>query len=124
MTNAVNEHSTMLAMKAAHDAGRDDLALMLLSGRCRAYSRTIKSKPGFQIGDWNQPVPDKTMIAVYVDTFGRQPMFYVIPVPALKKIIRKVRRSGNSPRPVTPKSRHCYLTRADLAAFEDAWAAA
>jgi hypothetical protein len=78
MTNTVNDHSTLLALRAAHAAGRDDLALMLLNGRCRAYSRTIKSKPGFQIGDWNQPVPDGTRVAVYVDTFGRQPVFYVV----------------------------------------------
>jgi hypothetical protein len=116
---AVHEHTQLLAMKAAHDAGRDDLTLGMLDGWVRAYTRSSRSKPGWQISDWDSPVPAATSLAVYVDTTGTEPAFYVIPARALNEIMCGKRRPG--PRPVTPDSRHCVLTVDDLAPYRDGW---
>ena len=115
---AVHEHTLLLAMKAAHGAGRDDLALGMLNGWVRTYTRSARSKPGWQISDWDAPVPAGTGLAVYVDTTGTEPAFYVIPVGQLKEMMRG---KQHGPRPVTPDSHHCVLTVDDLEPYQDGW---
>lgn len=118
MTGRAHGSDTLIiAMREAVAQGREDLALALLGGTARAYMRSSRSGPGWQINDSLRPFPDGTKTAVYVDSYQGNPKFYVAPADWAAKLIERKhwvnwKAHGNS-RPVNPDSKHGCLTVAD-----------
>lgn len=121
MTSARMRHSDAqnLTMKAAHEHGQDELARMILDGTARVYTRTSKSRPGWQVSDWDRPVPDGTEIVVLLDVYDPSipPKFSLIPADVYANLISTKRH----PRARNPESRHCYVTPDDAKEWLNFW---
>ena len=116
----------MMAMKEADRQGYPEVALRIRRGIVRPYARTAKSKHGVQIADWDKPVPGGTEAVVIVDTYDGTPSFFIIPVRTYQKMVRASGPESpymrtHAERPVTPGSRHCYITPAQVAGYRDTW---
>ena len=116
----------MMAMKEADRQGYPEVALRIRCGIVRPYARTARSKHGVQIADWDKPIPGGTEAVVIVDTYDGKPSFFIIPVRAYRKMVRASGPESpymrmHAERPVTPGSRHCYITPAQVARYRDTW---
>lgn len=116
----------MMAMKEADRQGYPEVALRILRGTVRPYARTAKSNHGVQIADWDKPVPGGTEAVVIVDTYDGKPSFFIIPVRDYRRIVRASGPASpymkmHAERPVTPGSRHCYITPDKVVSYRDAW---
>jgi hypothetical protein len=116
----------MMAMKEADRQGHPEVVLRLLRGTVRPYARTARSKHGVQIADWDKAVPDGTEAVVIVDTYDGKPSFFIIPVKAYGEMVRasgpaSPGRMTGAERPVTPGSRHCYITPAQVVEYRNTW---
>jgi hypothetical protein len=116
----------MAAMREAVRTGHGDVALGILSGDVRAYIRSPNSKCGWQVNDWDKPVPEGTEAVVLVDAYlKRKPVFHIIPVKAYRKIVQKVGpdslKARGGRRSVNQGSRHCYVKPEDVVEYKDAW---
>lgn len=107
----------ILAMKAAREHGQDELALMILDGTARVYTRTSKSRPGWQVADWDRPVPEGTEIVILVDAFDGPPAFSLMPAEQYRALVA----GKKHPRPRSPEARHCIITPDEAAQWLDAW---
>jgi hypothetical protein len=116
----------MMAMKEADRQGYPEVVLRILRGIVRPYARTARSNHGVQIADWDKAVPDGTEAVVIVDTYHGKPSFFIIPVKAYQKMVRASGPASpyiraHAERPVTPGSRHCYITPTQVAEYRDTW---
>ena len=118
-TRMRHSDALILAMKAAHAHGQDDLALMVLDGTARVYTRTSKSRPGWQVADWDRPVPDGTEVVILLDVYDPKtpPKFSLVPVAAYRELIDSKRH----PRAQNEESRHCYVTPEDAKDWANDW---
>jgi hypothetical protein len=118
----------MAALQEAYDTGHADVALRILGGSVRVYTRSPKSKPGWQVSDYRNPYPEGTEFVVLVDSYrtGRPEGFYVVPVEDVEQILadhfRAVFPSGV--RPVSPGSTHSVVTVEQVRQYRDAWSTA
>jgi hypothetical protein len=115
--------SQIAAMRAALSAGHPEIVFMILDGTARVYTRTPRSKCGWQISDWDRPYPEGTAAVILRDVYDGPEVFYVLPIKAIKTIIRKDGPGvglARDPRPVTPESRHMYIRPERVASYR-AW---
>lgn len=114
--------AVILAMKAARANNQDQLALEILDGTAvRVYTRTSKSRPGWQF-HWNRPgpVPEGTEIVILMDAYDTNaaPKFSLVPVKQFRDIVAPKRHT----RPLSPDSDHCYVTPDDAEEWLNYWA--
>lgn len=118
----------MAALQEAYDAGHPKVALRILGGSVRVYTRSPKSKPGWQVADYRNPYPEATEFVVLVDSYrtGRPEGFYVVPVADVEQILADHFRASfpSGVRPVSPGSTHSVVTVASVSHYRDAWSAA
>ena len=116
--------SQVAAMRAAVAAGHPEIVFMILGGTARVYTRTPRSRCGWQISDWDKPYPEETAAVILRDVYEGPEVFYVLPIKAIKAIIYEDgpggRVSQGIPRPVTPESRHMYIRPERVAGYR-AW---
>jgi hypothetical protein len=110
--------SKLAAMREANSQGHADVALMILTGAVRVYTRSPKSRPGWQIADWDRPFPADTAGIVFLDTYDGEPRFYITTISEAQNIVGAQVHSG---RPENPESRHCYIPPELLADYENQW---
>src|SRR5438067_277707 len=81
--------SKLAAVQRAYDAGHPDVALMILAGKELTYTLTPKSKPGWQVSDYNDPYPGGTAAVVLVDAYatGKPDGYYIVPIAVIRQII-------------------------------------
>src|SRR5260221_14487122 len=100
--------SKLAAVQRAYDAGHPEVALMILAGKVRAYTRSPKSRLGWQVSDYRNPYPPGTAAVVLVDAYatGRPDGDYVVPISDIRKIIMDhyTAPPPASVRPVSPQS--------------------
>jgi hypothetical protein len=117
----------LAALQQAYDAGHPEIALMILDGTVRVYTRTPKSKPGWQINDYQHPYPAGTAAVVLVDAFatGKPDGFYIVPIDDIRRIITDgfdaAHPGGPASRPVSPGSLHAYVTVESVKPYRDRW---
>jgi hypothetical protein len=122
MTNA---DSKLAALQRAYDRGHPEIALMSLAGSVRIYTRTTKSKPGWQVADYRRPYPRGTAAVVLVDSFatGKPEGFYVVPVAEIAKIIMDAFHAAfpDGVRPISPESTHAVVSPDSVRQHRDRW---
>jgi hypothetical protein len=120
--------SKLAALQEAYDAGHPEVALRILGGSVRVYTRSPKSKPGWQVSDYRNPYPEGTEFVVLVDSYrtGRPEGFYVVPVADVEQILADQFRSvfPDGVRPVSPDATHSVVTVDSVSQYRDAWSAA
>ena len=107
----------LAVLRAAHADGLDKLVGMILHGTARVYTRTPKSRPGWQVADWDRPVPEGTRTVVLVDAY-ETPATLGLPAEGLPG---HHRRKDRPPRPHSPESRHTVVTRSDVSERMGHW---
>jgi hypothetical protein len=113
--------SQLTVMREAATQGHAEIALMILNGSVRVYTRSPKSRYGWQIKDWDKPFPEGTAGVVFLDTYSGTPKFFVTAITEARKLVADQQGDAESPRPVTPSSRHCYITPDQVADYQNAW---
>ena len=117
--------SKLAAVQRAYDAGHPEVALMILAGTVRAYTRSPKSRPGWQVSDYRNPYPKGTEAVVLVDSYatGKPEGYYVVPIADICKIIMDDYNAAHpgGVRPVSPDSTHAYVTVESVEQYADAW---
>lgn len=117
--------SKLTAVQRAYDAGHPEVALMILAGKVRTYTRTPKSKPGWQVSDYRNPYPPGTAAVVLVDAYaaGKPEGYYIVPIADIRKIIMNGHDAAfpDSVRPVSPESTHAVVTPESVKRYRDAW---
>jgi len=98
---------------------------MILAGKVRAYTRSPKSRPGWQVSDYRNPYPPGTAAVVLVDSYatGRPEGYYVVPIADIRKIIMDDHNAAfpDGVRPVSPEATHAYVTPESVEQYRDAW---
>lgn len=117
--------SKLAAVQRAYDAGHPDVALMILAGKVRAYTRSPKSKPGWQVSDYRNPYPPGTAAVILVDAYatGSAEGYYVVPITEIRKIIKDAFDTAfpDGMRPVSPEATHAVVTPESVEQYRDAW---
>jgi hypothetical protein len=117
--------SKLAAVQRAYDRGHAAVALMILEGQVRTYTRTPKSKPGWQVADYRNPYPSGTAAVVLVDAYatGKPDGFYIVPIADIRKIIMDDHNAAfpDGVRPVNPESTHAVVTPESVQQYRDAW---
>lgn len=114
------------ALQQAYDCGYPEVARMILDGSVRVYTRSPKSRPGWQVSNYEHPYPDGTTAVVLVDAFatGKPPYgYYIIPIDEIENIIRHSYREAHPGgyRPVSPGSTHAVVSPESIAKYRDKW---
>lgn len=112
--------SQLTVMREAVAQGHPEIALMILNGSVRVYTRSPKSRPGWQIGDWDRPFPEGTAGVVFLDTYSGTPKFFITTADEARKLVADKHPPGRV-RPVNEDSRHCYIPPDQVAEYQDAW---
>jgi hypothetical protein len=98
---------------------------MILAGKVRTYTRTPKSKPGWQVSDYRNPYPKGTAAVVLVDAYatGKPDGYYIVPIADIRKIIMDDYNAAHPDgvRPVSPASTHAVVTPESVEQYRDAW---
>ncbi len=98
---------------------------MILAGKVRAYTRSPRSRPGWQVADWRNPYPRGTAAVVLVDAYatGRPDGFYIVPIADIRDIIRDAHHAAfpDDVRPVSPEATHAVVTPESVEQYRDAW---
>jgi hypothetical protein len=113
--------SQLTAMRQAAAQGHAEIALMILNGSVRVYTRSPKSRRGWQINDWDKPFPEGTAGVVFLDTYSGSPKFFATSISEARQLVADQQAKVQMPRPVTEGSRHCYITPDQVADYQDAW---
>jgi hypothetical protein len=113
--------SRLTVMREAATQGHAEIALMILNGSVRVYTRSPKSRPGWQITDWDKPFPKETAGVVFLDTYSGPPKFFVTAISEARKLVADQKRDAPSPRPVTAGARHTCITPEQVAEYQNAW---
>jgi hypothetical protein len=117
--------SKLAAVQRAYDAGHPEVALMILAGKVRTYTRTPKSKLGWQVSDYRNPYPKGTAAVVLVDAYAadKPEGYYVVPIADIRKIIMDHHNVAypDGVRPVSPESTHSVVTPASVKQYRDVW---
>ena len=113
--------SQLTVMREAVAQGHAEIALMILNGSVRVYTRSPKSRYGWQINDWDRPFPEGTAGVVFLDTYSRTPKFFVTAISDARKLVADHQGDAQSRRPVNPSSRHCCITPDQVAEYQNAW---
>lgn len=98
---------------------------MILAGKVRAYTRSPKSRPGWQVSDYRSPYPPGTAAVVLVDAYatGKPDGYYVVPITDIRKIIMDDHNAAfpDGVRPVSPEATHAVVTPESVEQYRDAW---
>jgi hypothetical protein len=117
--------SKLAALQRAYDSGHSEVALMILAGKVRTYTRGPGSKPGWQVSDYRNPYPSGTAAVVLVDSFptGKPEGFYVVPIADIREILMDLFDAAfpDGVRPVSPESTHAVVTPESVKRYRDAW---
>jgi hypothetical protein len=118
--------SKLAALQRAYNLGHQAAALNILGGtEVRVYTRTPKSKPGWQVSDYRRPYPDGTRVAVLVDAYSADepPKFFVVPTDELGRLLEADIRAcfPTGVRPVSPHSTHAVVKPEWVTEYRDAW---
>ena len=117
--------SKLAAVQRAYDAGHPEVALMILAGKVRTYTRTPKSKPGWQVADYRNPYPSGTAAVVLVDAYatGKPDGYYIVPIADIRKIIMDLHDAAfpDGVRPVNPEATHAVVAPESVEQYRDAW---
>jgi hypothetical protein len=112
-------------LQQAYNCGYPEIALMILGGSVRVYTRSPKSRPGWQVSDYQHPYPDGTAAVVLVDAFatGEPYGYYIVPIDEIKKIIRRLFDEAfpDGLRPVSPESTHAVVSPESVEKYRDKW---
>jgi hypothetical protein len=112
-------------LQQAYDRGYPEIALMILRGSVRVYTRSPKSRPGWQVSDYQHPYPDGTAAVVLVDAFatGKPYGYYIVPIDDIKKIIRRLFDEAfpDGLRPVSPEATHAVVSPESVEKYRDKW---
>jgi hypothetical protein len=115
----------LAALQRAYDKGHPEIALAILAGSVRVYTRTPKSRPGWQVSNYRDPYPTGTEAVVLVDAYatGNPEGFYVVPIADISKILLDLfdRTFPDGVRPVSPSSTHAVVTPESVEQYRDAW---
>ena len=118
----------MAAMQQAYNSGHPGVALRILDGSVRVYTRSPKSKPGWQVSDYRNPYPEGTEFVVLVDSYrtGSPEGFYVVPVADVEQILADQFHAvfPTGVRPVSPGSTHSVVSVDSVRQYRDAWSTA
>jgi len=112
--------SQLTVMREAAREGHAEVAMMILTGAVRVYTRSPRSRPGWQISNWERPFPDGTAGVVYLDTYDGTPRFFILTARKARDVIAALVEPDRV-RPENPESRHCYIRRELLTDFEGKW---
>lgn len=117
--------SKLAALQRAYNLGHQAAALKILGGtEVRVYTRTPKSKPGWQVSDYRRPYPEGTRVAVLVDAYSAgSPSFYVVPTEELSRMLEDDIRAcfPTGVRPVSPNATHAVVKPEWVTEYRDAW---
>ena len=117
--------SKLAAVQQAYDAGHPEVALMILAGKVRAYTRSPKSRPGWQVSDYRNPYPSGTAAVILVDSYatGKPDGYYIVPIADIRKIIMDGHDAAfpDGVRPVSPEATHAYVPPESVEQYRDAW---
>src|SRR6266702_1189491 len=117
--------SRLAALQQAYDRGYPEIALMILGGSVRVYTRSPKSRPGWQVSDYQHPYPDGTAAVVLVDAFatGKPYGYYIVPIDEIKKVIRRLfdKAFPDGQRPVSPEATHAVVSPESVEKYRDKW---
>jgi hypothetical protein len=117
--------SKLAAVQRAYDQGHPEVALMILSGKVRTYTRSPKSKPGWQVSDYRKPYPEGTEAVVLVDAYatGKPDGYYIVPIADIRRIITDGYNAAHPDgvRPVSPGATHAVVTPESVKQYRDAW---
>ena len=117
--------SKLAAVQRAYDTGHPEVALMILAGKVRTYTRSPKSRPGWQVSDYRNPYPPRTAAVVLVDAYatGKPDGYYVVPIADIRKIIMDDHNAAfpDGVRPVSPEATHAVVTPESVEQYRDAW---
>jgi hypothetical protein len=120
-----SSQSKLAAVQQAYDTGHPEVARMILSGKVRTYTRTPKSKPGWQVSDYRNPYPRGTEAVVLVDAYatGKPDGYFIVPIADIRKIIMDDYNAAHPDgvRPVSPESTHAVVTPESVEQYRDAW---
>jgi hypothetical protein len=115
----------LAALQQAYDSGSPEIALMILERSVRVYTRSPKSKPGWQVSDYQHPYPTGTAAVVLVDAFatGRPYEYYIVPIDEIEKIIIHLFDEAfpDGRRPVSPEATHAVVTPESVEQYRDKW---
>lgn len=116
--------SKLAALQRAYNLGHQTAALNILGGtEVRVYTRTPKSKPGWQVSNYRRPYPEGTRVAVLVDAYAAgAPSFYVVPVEELEQMLEDDHMASfPHGRPRSPDSMHAVVKPEWVTDYRDAW---
>lgn len=117
--------SKLAAVQSAYDAGHPEVALMILGGKVRVYTRTPKSRPGWQVADYRNPYPKGTAAVVLVDAYatGRPDGYYIVPIADICEIIKRDYNAAHPDgwRARNPAATHAVVTPESVEQYRDAW---
>jgi hypothetical protein len=117
--------SKLAALQAAYDAGHPKVALLILAKTVRVYTRTPRSRPGWQVADWRNPYPAGAEAVVLVDAYatGRPEGYYIVPIADIRKIIEDGYKAAHPDggRPISPGSTHAVVTVESVKQYRDRW---
>jgi hypothetical protein len=117
--------SKLAAVQRAYDAGHPEVALMILAGKVRAYTRSPKSRDGWVVADYLNPYPPGTAAVVLVDAYaaGRPDGYYVVPIADIRKIIMDLFNAAfpDGVRPKNPEATNAVVTPESVEQYRDAW---
>jgi hypothetical protein len=107
---AKNPAHQLAALQRAYDSGHPEIALMILAGKVRVYTRdnTPKGWPA----DYHKPYPQGTAAVVLMDTYpdGEPGAYYIVPIADIRRIITEQFHrdfpGGPDSRPRTPGAGH------------------
>jgi len=120
-----SEDTRLAALQQAYNCGYPEIALMILGGSVRVYTRSPKSRPGWQVSDYQHPYPDGTAAVVLVDAFATDAPYgyYIVPIDQIKKIIRRLFDEAfpDGQRPVSPGSTHAVVSPESVEEYRDKW---
>jgi hypothetical protein len=115
----------LAALQQAYDRGYPEIALMILGGSVRVYTRSPKSRPGWQVSDYEHPYPDGTAAVVLVDAFATDKPYgyYIVPIDEIKEIIKKLYDEAHPgrQRPVSPEATHAVVSPESVKKYRDKW---
>jgi hypothetical protein len=117
--------TTLAALQQAYDCGYPEIALMILQRSVRVYTRSPKSKPGWQVSNYQHPYPGGTAAVVLVDAFDTDKpyRYYIVPIDEIEEIISRTFDEAfpDGQRPLNPESTHAVVTPESVEAYRDKW---
>jgi hypothetical protein len=115
----------LAALQQAYDCGYPEIAKRILDGKVRVYTRSPKSRPGWQVSDYQHPYPDGTDAVVLVDAFAADKPYgyYIVPIDEIKEIIFRLYDEAHPGRrrPVSPEATHAVVSPESVEKYRDKW---